>query len=271
MIYCLNTNTIKSKSFIDKVEIAKQAGFNCIESDIVDICKNDFGAVRDCLEANKVEIISCFKLEGWFEVDGELMNCADNFEEILMESERRLKLAKALGAKYFIAAPPYSHRNHFAQIEKGAERFKQLCDLGKSIGIEVTIEFMGQTAQINTVDKCAKFLEMTTGRMVVDSYHLWKGSGTVDFSALDPALISIVHIADANPDIPRSIHKDVDRVLPGDGCIDFKSFFKTLRDKGYNGILSLGVYQNRLTDENPVMVAKKSLDKLIKVENETIL
>lgn len=260
-----------SGTFVEKIKSFYEAGFKGCElrvsSKDVDDCTKKFIDLKQAKELKKIlndlnlKVVSVFKLHGWFELDGKLMGVNDNWLEIYDECKKRMEIGKELNSDYIITCPSYSHRNHYATIEEGRERYLKLIELGKQIGISPTLEFMGQTKQINTLQKCLEFLNGLDEdlKIVADSYHFWRGGGNLkDIEQLNVKKISIVHIADADPNIKREIHKDTDRPMPTDGFLDLKKFLSYLVN--YNNFYSVGSY--KYFDQPSNYVAKIAFDKI---------
>ena len=94
-----------------------------------------------------------------------------------------------------------------------------------------------------------------------DVYHLYKGgSGLSGIKHLNGSLIGGFHLNDY-PDIPREDIKDRDRVHPGLGVAPLGQFFKDLWSTGYRGALSIELFNPEYWKQDPLKVAKTSLDR----------
>jgi len=247
---CQGTIFEKIKSFSSngfqgiEIKVATKQLSLC-DKDIITISKAK--DIKKCLDDYNMQVVSTYKLNGWFELDGDLMGVNDDWNEIFDECKRRIEISKILGSKYIITCPALSNRNHHASLFDGSNRYYHLWNFGKSMGVFPVIEFMGQTKQINTLDKCIQFVELfgniqeTGMKIIVDTYHLWRGGGNLfEISKIDCQDIAIIHLADANPQINRLEHKDIDRPMIGDGFFDLKSFVK--KTEKYSGFYSVGSY-----------------------------
>ena len=97
--------------------------------------------------------------------------------------------------------------------------------------------------------------------MLPDVYHLYKGgSGLSGIKHLNGSLIGGFHLNDY-PDIPRKEIKDGDRVHPGLGVAPLGQFFKDLWSTGYRGALSIELFNPEYWKQDPLKVAKTSLDR----------
>jgi len=244
-----------------KLKATAAAGFTGVELWLEDLIGWRAGEVRHLLNDHGLTAVSLEKIAGWFEIDGDLMGVGD--QDIEDECKKRLSLAAHIGIPYVIAVPSFSHRGRSATLAQGVDRFRRLLKIGRQEGATPTIEFMGQTAQINTAERCVEFLNLVgAGRMVVDAYHLWKGGSIQDFTLVGKDQISLLHISDADPLVAKKDHRDRDRVAPGSGIIDLKRFITIAKDMEYFGPISVGVYNPVWWDRDPESVAKIHYESL---------
>jgi sugar phosphate isomerase/epimerase len=271
MKFCLNTKTIDSCSLEEKVSAISGASYDGIELWLKDLVGREVSECKRIISDSGLSIPTCIKIAGWFEGDGSQMELSSNDRtKIMDECKRRIELGAEVGAEYIIAIPARDDRGYYADMKEGAEYFNQLLEFGKSVGCEPTIEFMGQTSQIKTIDSCLNFLSLVDGgKMVVDAYHIWRGGDS--FSSMKKLSlddISILHISDRNPSIDRLSHKDSDRVMPGDGDIDLKNFISEAKNLGFKGYISIGVYNPQNWDRDPNEVSNEAIKKLVQILDE---
>jgi sugar phosphate isomerase/epimerase len=74
--------------------------------------------------------------------------------------------------------------------------------------------------------------------------------------------ISHYHIDDAHPDKPALTQTDPDRVMIGDGVIDLKAEIQILREKGYQGAMSLELFNQDLWAKDPKEIIKVGLERM---------
>jgi len=118
---------------------------------------------------------------------------------------------------------------------------------------------------INNYFTCKKFIDEfgDDAKMVIDSYHLWRGGGSVDdFLKIDKSQVSVFHISDADKSIDREKHMDRNRVMPMDGKIDLKKFADNVKKIGFDGFVNIGVYNQKLWSINPLELCVDSIRRL---------
>jgi sugar phosphate isomerase/epimerase len=95
--------------------------------------------------------------------------------------------------------------------------------------------------------------------LMLDSWHWHHAGATVkDIMAAGKDRIVYVQAADA-PKLPPDQIKDNERLMPGEGIIDFNAFFGTLKKIGYNGGVSPEVFGRGLKDVPPEEGARLGL------------
>ena len=95
--------------------------------------------------------------------------------------------------------------------------------------------------------------------LMLDSWHWYHAGATVkDILAAGKDRIVYVQAADA-PKLPPDQIKDNERLMPGEGVIDFNAFFGALKKIGYNGGVSPEVFGRGLKDIPPEEGAKLGL------------
>jgi 2-keto-myo-inositol isomerase len=268
---CLNTKTIDFCSLEEKINAISNAGYDGVELWLEDIVGMRPSEYKKLIVDAGLYVPTCIKIAGWFEGDGSQMKLVSNDRKKIMdECKRRIELGAEIGAEYIIAVPARDDRGFYADMEEGAQYFNELLEFGKKIGCEPTIEFVGQTSQIKTIDSCLDFLSLVDGgKMVVDAYHIWRGGDSFEsMKKLSLDKISILHISDRNPSIDRLSHKDSDRLMPGDGDIDLKIFISEAKKLGFDGYISIGVYNPKNWNRNPNEVSNEAMKKLIQILDE---
>jgi sugar phosphate isomerase/epimerase len=95
--------------------------------------------------------------------------------------------------------------------------------------------------------------------LVVDAWH-WHhaGSDPEAIRQIPADRILDVHIADSAPDPPELI-RDTERLLPGEGVIDFRLFFQLLKEKRYSGAVAVEVFGRGLGEMTPSDAAHLAL------------
>ena len=260
-LYCLNSSTIRPTPILEKIEIAARAGYVAIELWHDDIDAHlarggTLGEIRKALADHKLSVPTTIYLKGWFETTG-----PEHATE-LEECRRRLHQAAEVGAVHVIAGPPAGHADH----DTGAGNYRELLELGLSIGVRPAMEFLGFVDDINTIESALEIVTKAghpAGTIVLDPFHIFRGGGSPESIALlKESQIAIFHFNDTPAQPPRVEQHDKDRVYPGDGHLDLRRQLDLLRATGYRRWLSLELFRPDLWAQDPLEVARTGLEKM---------
>jgi len=258
---CLNTSTIRPQPLLDKIRLTAEAGFGAIELWINDLYEHvgRGGEVRDVEKAiadHGLEIPSVIALRQWGE--------ASSLEYPLMldEARRRMELAARLGATYMVATPP----REACPESQLVDRYGELLELGRQVGIRTTFEYVSFFGSVSTLDQAISIVEQvgdSDATLIVDAFHTWNSDSHPELlSTLPGHRISHYHIDDAAPGIPAGEQTDPDRVMIGDGVIDLEAEIAMLRTIGYQGMISLELFNRQLWQQDPAEVLGIGIERL---------
>ena len=267
MKLCMSTMCIDNASVEDKIKSIAQAGFDSIEIWLKDF--NNTLEIKKIIKGEGIRVAETVKIEGWFELDGSLMGVKDHWDSIFDECKKRMDITKELGSKYIVALPSRSDRGKFSSMGDGIERYMKILEYGKTIDVCPTLEFIGQSKQINNIDSALNFLKLVNDsycKLIVDVFHIWRSGDEIEDSKKIPIeSISLLHLHDATADHHRSEYKDRHRVMPGDGILNLKEFIEIFNKKGFTGDVSLGVYNHDNWNRDPYEVAIEGFFKMKKI------
>ena len=259
--FCLNTSTIRPTPLIEKIRIAGRLGYDAIEpwNDEVDDHLAHGGSMADLVAAisdHGLRVASMIALFDWTERD------PSRFAASLVECRRRMEQAAALGSPYIVASPPDGP----VDLSFAADRFAQLMEIGREFGIRPAMEFLGFVQGVHTLES-ARIIAEGKGdpeaKIVADVFHLLRGGGSIDDLLQMPGdRMAIFHINDLPASPPATQQTDSDRVMIGDGVADLPRVIENLRTIGYNGPLSLELFNPRLWEADPVSVCRDGLDRM---------
>jgi sugar phosphate isomerase/epimerase len=98
---------------------------------------------------------------------------------------------------------------------------------------------------------------------LLDIFHIYRGGS--DFSGLrmfSGAAMHVLHVNDYPAQPPREKLTDADRVYPGDGVAPVAQILRDLRASGFCGMLSLELFNRKLWEQDPLVVARTGLEKI---------
>jgi sugar phosphate isomerase/epimerase len=146
-----------------------------------------------------------------------------------------------------------------------ADYYRELLELGEQHRVIPLVEVWGFSKNLSRLGEGA-LIAMESGHpdacILADSYHLYKGGSPLSaLRALNGEMLPLFHINDY-PNIPRETITDADRVYPGDGIAPLEALFHTLRRIGFDGVLSLELFNAEYYQQDPLQVARTGLEKL---------
>lgn len=258
---CLNTSTIKTTPLLDKIRLTAKHGFAGVELWLNDIYEyiGQGGEVRDVEKAlaDTGLIVPCMiALRAW----GEAIDV--EYPIMLDEAKRRMELAARLHSPWVVATPPRLACD-FAQITR---RYKDLLNLGRQVGVKPTFEyisFFGSASKLPQAWRVVQDVNDPDATLILDAFHNWNSGSTLDdIRAVPVERISHYHIDDAHPGKPALTQTDPDRLMPGDGQIDLRAEIRLLKEKGYQGTVSLELFNRDLWAKDPNEVLKAGYARL---------
>jgi sugar phosphate isomerase/epimerase len=148
------------------------------------------------------------------------------------------------------------------------EGIRQVADAGASAGVRVALEpiqneFRHLWSVASTLGEAAALLE-EAGRpevgLVFDTWHLWNAPRLLDDIAHHRDRIVALHVADWR----EPTRNTNDRVLPGDGVVDFGPIFEAL---AWDGLYDLEIFSDPELDgslwrEDPRELARRGVEAL---------
>jgi 2-keto-myo-inositol isomerase len=265
--FCLNTSTIKPQPLLEKIRLTAEAGFAGVEPWINDIYEfiGQGGEVRDVEKAiaDHGLIVPCMiAMRQWAEAS-EL-----EYPIMLDEAKRRMELAARLGSPYIVATPPRDP----CDIGQIVTRYRDLLNLGREVGIKPTFEYIGffrSTSRLNDAWQVVQEADDPGATLILDSFHSWNSGSTLDdLRAIPGDRISHYHIDDADSTKPMGSQTDPDRVMLGEGCIDLAGEITVLKEIGYEGTVSLELFNEELWERDPLDVLKTGIERMRELFSE---
>lgn len=264
--YSLNTSTIRGQKvgLAREVEISAEAGYDAIEpwmGTINDFVKNG-GSLKDLGKQARdlgLTVESAIGFARWI-VDDDAER-AKGFEE----AKRDMDALQQLGGKRIAAPPVGAHDKGPVDLLKAAERYRQLCELGRQFGIVPECELWGFSKALSRLGETA-FVAIESAHpdatILPDIYHLFKGgSGFDGLRLLSSSAVQILHVNDYPADLPREKIADKDRVYPGDGIAPMTEILRSVIRPDRPIVLSLELFNPEYWKQDALQVAKTGLEK----------
>lgn len=265
--YCLNTSTISGQklSLPDVIDTAAKAGYDAIEPWIreIDAYVQGGGSLKDLekrIRDRGLTVESAIGFPEWI-VDDDARRAKG-----LEEARRGLDLVRQIGGKR-LAAPPAGATNQSGMdLLKIAERYRALLDLGEKMDVVPEVEIWGFSKTLGRLGEAA-LVAIDSGHpqacILPDVYHLYKGGSHFEgLKLLRGTAIHVIHMNDYPADPPRDRISDAQRVYPGDGVAPLGAVFAALREIGFDGYLSLELFNREYWQKDALTVARIGLEKM---------
>ncbi len=267
--FCLNTSTIREQKLSVEVEaeIAAKAGYDGFEPWLreLEAYEKAGGSLKDLgkkIADLGLKVPSSIGFAPWI-VDDESAR-----KKGLEQAKRDMEMVHQIGGTRMAAPPAGAIDKENMNLLAIADRYRDLAELGAKMGIIPEVEVWGFSKPLSRLGETV-YVAMESAHpaacVLPDIYHLYKGgSGFEGLKLIRGSTIGIFHMNDY-PDtqkFPREKIKDADRVYPGDGVAPLKQVIKTLHDIGYQGMLSLELFNPEYWKQDALLVAKTGLAKM---------
>lgn len=182
-------------------------------------------------------------------------------EDALGAARGTFELANRFGARIVPAVSLFP--DEFESVDAASERYAALCDLAAEHELKVPIEFLPWSAipDLATAWRIVDASDRPSGGIMIDTWH-WRrqpgGPNTELLARIPPSFIPIVQLCDAGPDPSDDLYTEAmtERLLPGDGVVDFDEFFTALYATGADPVLATEVFNTALAAEGSAQMAK---------------
>jgi sugar phosphate isomerase/epimerase len=260
----LNTSTIRGYQLPieEQVRVAARAGYQGIEPWLSDV--DAFVAkggrlpdLRRQLEDAGLQLAGAIAFWTWADAD------AATRGQGLELARREMGTIASLGGTC-AAAPPFG-TVATVSLDAFAERYAALCEVGKAAGVTPLLELWGHSPKLSTLAEVlyvAAASGRSEARLLLDVYHLYKGGNSFDsLRLLSGSALGLLHVNDYPAKPIRAEIGDQHRVWPGDGVAPLAQIAVTLRAAGYEGFLSVELFNPEYWRGDPLSTARTGLEK----------
>lgn len=262
--HCFNTATLRGQKMpISRlVDLVADGGYDGIEVwiDELDRHVQEGGSLADLkkqIDDRGLRVESAIAFANWLAPEE-----ATAIAEV-EKAKRDMEKVLAIGGQC-IAAPP-AGQNDIAITDwnLAAARLQALSEAGKQIGVEPQLEVWGFSKAIGNISQALTLASLVEGSdfgILLDVYHLYKGGSP--FSALrmvSGSAMKLFHINDYPAMPERATISDKDRVFPGKGVAPLDFILRTLVQNGFQGALSLELFNPDYWQREPQWVIENGL------------
>ena len=264
--YCLNTSTIHGEviPIVEQVSIAHKAGYDSLEIWLRDVDKYTSGGgslsdLRKRIADAGLTLESAIAFAPW------ILSDLEAHKKALEQAKKEMEIVVALGGKRIAAPPAGAVDGELLNLDVAGERYRALLELGRTVGCLPMLEVWGfskNLSKLSEVLHVAAAAQHPDACVLPDVYHLYKGGSNFnDLGLLAGTKIPVFHMNDY-PDMVRDKISDADRVYPGDGIAPIGEILKTVMASGFNGVLSLELFNREYWKLDPLENATVGLKKM---------
>ncbi len=185
---------------------------------------------------------------------------------------RRLDLCAAFGMRTLILSTDFTGRIEPTNVERAIASLSQAAQWAQAFDIRLAVECSSRSSFCSSLDTTLSFLAACGQPNVgvcLDLFHFYTGPSKFDdLLLLNPNNLFHVQVCDL-AGVARELADDRDRIFPGEGDFRLEPIFDVLRRSGYDGVVSLELFNPTLWQVKPGHVIElgiKSLERLLNVE-----
>ncbi|HEY0981106.1 sugar phosphate isomerase/epimerase family protein [Schlesneria sp.] len=268
---CLNTSTIRDCPYkgnkldiLGAIEVASKAGYAGIEPWIgeIDNYVKSGGTLSDL---RKRIADAGLQVESAIGFAAFLAEDEAERKRGLEEARRCMGLVREIGGER-LAAPPVGVTDKTGlDPYQLADRYRALCELGQAEGVLPQLELWGFSKTLARLGEVA-FIGVEAAHpsacFLLDVYHIFKGGSSFEGLAMFAgSRMHNFHVNDYPATPARDSINDAHRVYPGDGIAPLGMIFRTLRDAGYRGAVSLELFNRDYWKQDALEVARTGFNK----------
>lgn len=185
----------------------------------------------------------------------------------LARAERKFDLMADLGADTMLVCSSV-HPQALGGIDRAADDFRALGDIAAARGIRVGYEALAWGRHVNDhrdAWEIVRRADHPAVGLILDSFHtLGRGIETNSIRSIPGDRIFFVQLADA-PAIPMDLlyWSRHFRNMPGEGDLDVTGFLRAVLATGYDGPLSLEIFNDQFRQDLPGGIARDGHRSLI--------
>jgi len=260
---CISQAVTLSRTFVEDVNGYADGGCHAIEVWLTKLEthleKHSAADTRKLLEDREMTLSAASYQGGLLLSQGEQRKAHyDHFK-------RRLDLCQSFGISTLLLAADFVEKVDTTGLQRAIVSLTEAAQWAATFGVRLALEFRGSASFCSSLDTALALIagcgESNVG-VNLDVFHYYTGpSKFEDLALLSPANLAFVQLSDVLG-VPRELAADSDRILPGEGDFSLKPIVEHLRAIGYDGWVSLELFNPTLWQLKPAQVAELGLAAL---------
>jgi 2-keto-myo-inositol isomerase len=270
---CISEAVTLSRTFAEDVNGYADGGCHALEVWLTKLenhlQQNSFADTRKLLEDREMTLAAASYQGGLLLSQGEQRKAHyDHFK-------RRLDLCQNFGITTLLIAadppltPPMNGGSKggvdATALERAIVSLAQAAQWAAAFGVRLALEFRGSASFCSSLNTALALVEQcgeSNVGVALDVFHYYTGpSKFEDLELLSRSNLAFVQLSDVLG-VPRELAGDADRILPGEGDFRLGPIVEHLRAMGYDGWVSLELFNPTLWQLKPAQVAELGLASL---------
>jgi len=255
---CINGATTMPYPLKRDIQTATNAGFEGIEIWYPKMKKflksHSLTELKNMLQKNHLEVASICPLS--------IRAFSDN-NNSRAELEEAARQAQKLGCDTLLVCPdaPQESIPQSAAWDTLSAEIRECARMVEKRGVKIALEPLGMHPLVpgpREAMEVIKRADHPAVGLIMDTFHYYKSSVKLeDIRSIPVEKMLIVHINDCQS-LPKDQLKDSHRLYPGLGVIPIISMLKPLKEKGYQGYLSVEIFREEYWQLPPEEVSRQS-------------
>lgn len=260
---CISEAVTLSRSFAEDVQSYADGGCRAMEVWLTKLEnhleKHSIADTRKLLEDREMTLAAASYQGGLLLSQGEQRKVHyDHFK-------RRLDLCQTFGISTLLIAADFTDKVDASGLQRAVVSLTQAAQWAAAFDVRLALEFRGLASFCSSLDTALALIAQCGEPNVgvnLDVFHYYTGpSKFEDLALLSRDNLAFVQLSDVLG-VPRELAGDGDRILPGEGDFRLQPIVEQLRAIGYDGWVSLELFNPTLWQLKPAQVAELGLASL---------
>jgi 4-hydroxyphenylpyruvate dioxygenase len=186
--------------------------------------------------------------------------------------KRRLDVCQAFAIPTMLVVADFVGKIEPTDLERAVVSLKQAAQWAAAFEVRLALEFRGSATFCSSLDTALSLVTAAAEPNLgvnLDVFHYYTGPSKFDdLSLLTPSNLAHVQVCDV-AGVPRELAADSDRVFPGDGDFRLEPIIDQLRTVGYDGWVSLELFNPTIWQAKPTQVAELGLGAVRRLLGQT--
>jgi 2-keto-myo-inositol isomerase len=263
MKLCISESVTLSHTFAEDVNGYADGGCHALEVWLTKLEKHlekhSVAETRKLLEDREMTLAAA-SYQG-----GLLLSQGESRKAHYDQFKRRLDLCQSFGIPTLLIAADFASKVDAAGLQRALASLKQAAQWAAAFGVRLALEFRSSASFCTSLDTALALIAQCGEANVgvnLDVFHYYTGpSKFEDLTLLTRDNLAFVQLSDVLG-VPRELASDADRILPGEGDFRLQPILDQLRTIGYDGWISLELFNPTLWQLKPAQVAELGLASL---------